>query len=289
MYLHGTDSRVVCLSYLAYALWFLGEPERALERSEQALSAAHQLSHPFTLAFALAFSTYLRQHMADIAATRRLAEEAIALSTEQGFPFWANQQTMLRGWAMARQGQLTSGLNQLRRGLDAYRALGSGLACPWFLALLAETYHQLGRFAEGLHALDEALATAERSGERFYLAELLRLRGELTLARSGPAGRDDAEACYQRALDLAREQGAVPLQQRASMSLALLWHDRGRQADAIELIEALSTRHPERAPRRHPSCLPAAPSLMHAAATSRRSREQQEGGLRSIARRRPPA
>jgi class 3 adenylate cyclase/predicted ATPase len=225
MYLYGNDSRVVCLSYLAYALWFLGESDRALERSEEALSAARQLSHPFTLAFALAFSTYLRQHMGDIAATRRLAEEAIALSTEQGFPFWANQQTMLRGWAMARHGQPTSGLNQLRRGLDAYRALGSGLACPWFLALLAETYHQLGRFVEGLHALDEAVATAERSGERFYLAELLRMRGELTLANNGPAASDEAEVCYQRALDVAREQGAVPLAHRARLSLAQLRQD----------------------------------------------------------------
>jgi predicted ATPase len=198
MYLYGNDTRVVCLSYVGYALWFLGDPVRALARSEQALSEARRLAHPFTLAFALSFSAFLRQHMGDVPATRRLAEEAIALSTEQGFPFWARQQTILRGWALAKQGHQKKGLAELQRGLRAYRKLGSGLARSWFLALLAEVYAQNGRYDEGLRAVEEALATVERTGERFYLDELLRLREQLKQAQTGRTGADDKLRAYAR-------------------------------------------------------------------------------------------
>jgi class 3 adenylate cyclase/predicted ATPase len=246
IYLYGNDPGIVCSSYLAYALWFLGRPDEALRHGDEALSRARRLGHPFTLAFALAFAAYLRQHLQDVPATRQLAEEAVAISTEQGFPFWGHQETILRGWALARQGEIEDGLAQIHKGLDAYRALGSGLARPWFLALLAEVDARAGRVEEGLAALDEAMATVERSGERFYLAELHRLQGELIFARRGPEGTDEALACYRQALDISRAQGALALELRSAASLAELWGELGRADAALELLAPLVARFPTR-------------------------------------------
>ncbi len=163
-------------------LWSLGYPEQALQRSHEALALAQELSHPFSLGFALRFAAVLHQFRREWQATQEQAEAAITLSTEHGLPVWLADGMIQRGRVLAEQGQGEEGIAQIRQGLVAYRATGAESACSYYLALLAEAYEQVGQVEEGLKVLAEALAAVDKTGERWYEAELYRLKGELMLA-----------------------------------------------------------------------------------------------------------
>src|SRR5439155_15188099 len=169
------------------------------------------------------------------------AEAVIALSSEQGFALTLAWGTIYRSGALAEQGQLEEGIAQLRQGLAAYRATGGELARIYYLALLAEAYGRVGQPEEGLSALAEALAAVDTNGERFYEAELYRLRGELTLAQSSVQGlassvQKEAEECFQKAIEIARKQQAKSLELRAVTSLARLWQSQGKRNEAHEML-----------------------------------------------------
>ena len=102
---------------------------------------------------------------------------------------WLGQGTVLQGWALAEQGQSEEGITQIRQGLATYQAIGAGIFQSYYLALLAEAYGKAGQAEEGLAALAEALTVVDKSGERFYEAELYRLKGELTLQTSAKCER----------------------------------------------------------------------------------------------------
>jgi len=175
------DPGVSCLCYAAFALWRLGYPDQALKRVQETLTLAQKLSHPYSLAYAFRFAASLHQCRRERPAAQGWAERTIALSTEQGFPFWLALGTILRGWALTEQGQIEEGLVQMRQGLTAYEATGSELGRSSYLALLAEAYGKVGQVEGGLALLAEALAAVDKTGERHYEAELYRLKGELTL------------------------------------------------------------------------------------------------------------
>ena len=177
----GADTGVGIQTQLALLLWQLGYPARARAEMHDALTLAHKLAHPFSLAFTLHFTAELHQRYGEVQAARERAEEVITLSSEQGFPTWLASGTILRGWALAEQGQREEGITQMRQGLAASQAIGAKIERPYFLALLAEAYGQAGQTEEGLAVLAEALAQVDKTGERFYEAELYRLSGELTL------------------------------------------------------------------------------------------------------------
>jgi predicted ATPase len=180
----GQDPKVACLSLAAWVLWMFGYPDQALKRVHEALTLAQELSHPYSLAFALCFAAQLHQYRREAQAAQERAEAAITLSTEQGFPFFLAMGTILRGWALAEQGQGEEGSAQIRQGLAAYRATGAERSRICYLALLAEAYGKAGQTKEGLAVLAEALAVVHRNGERWVESELYRLKGELTLAQS---------------------------------------------------------------------------------------------------------
>ena len=169
---------------MALALWLQGYPAQALQSSHKALALAHELTHPFSLAFALYFAAVLHQLRQEGQAAQERLEAAITLSAEQGFSFWLASGTMVRGWALAEQGQGEERIAQMRQGLAAYRATGAETLRPYYLALLAEAYGKVVQVEEGLNTLAEALSLVDKNGERFYEAELYRLKGELTLAQS---------------------------------------------------------------------------------------------------------
>ncbi len=135
----GVDPWVVSASYRAHILWFLGQSEQALKQSAEVLSVARELDNPFILTGALAFAAYLQQHLRNAAATKELASEAIILAEKYGFPFWVQQQKILKGWAMVELGEIDDGVAMLERGLATYQEMGARLALPWFLSLSAET------------------------------------------------------------------------------------------------------------------------------------------------------
>jgi class 3 adenylate cyclase/predicted ATPase len=239
---HGIDPGIVCQTYLGYLLWFMGCADQARQLCDQALSDALRIRHPFTLAFCMAFRTYLCQHLKDVQGTRDHAEKTLVISSDHGFRFYKQQAAMLRGWALVELGNIDEGLNQIRSGLETYEAMDAGLASPWFRTLLANAYVKAGRPYAALRALDDALAVAERTGERAHLAEIYRLHGEITLAHLGPEAAGDAEAWYRRSLEVARQQEAQSWMLRTSVGLAHLLREGGKRQEAAELIAPICSK-----------------------------------------------
>src|SRR5262249_14572526 len=147
-----------------------------------------EVAHPHSLASALGFAAWFHQFRRERWLTQERAEAAITLATELGFPYWVVSGTILRGWALAEQGQGAKGIAQMRQGLAACQAMGAEYMRTYFLALLAEAYGKERQAEEGLSVLAEALAAVDRTGERMYEAELYRLKGELTLQQSQGSG-----------------------------------------------------------------------------------------------------
>jgi class 3 adenylate cyclase/predicted ATPase len=232
----GIDPGVVCLSYAALALWHLGHPEQACNRSREALVLARSLSHHHSLALALVWAAWLHQFRREPRAARGHAEAAIALCAEQGFPLWMSMGAILRGWALVQEGRGVAGNAQMRQSLADLRATGAGLWQPTFLALIAEADGRIGQAERGLEVLGEAMAIVDRNDERFYEAELHRLRGELLLM-STTADSSEAERCFRTALKIAGRQKAKSLELRAAMSMAHLWAKEGRRSEGLELLE----------------------------------------------------
>jgi predicted ATPase len=207
------------------------------------LTFAQDLSHPFSLAFALNFAAMLHQFRGEVQAAQEWAEAAVTRSAEQGFPFWLAPGTVLQGWVLAERGQAETGIAQIRQGLISYQATGADLYRPHFLALLAEACGKGGKIEEGLRALAEALNEVQRTGERYYEAELYRLKGELTLqsnsAGSKPEVETEAEKCFWKAIEIARRQSAKSLELRAVMSLSRQWQQQGKQAEAHALLSEI--------------------------------------------------
>jgi predicted ATPase len=170
-----------------------------------------------------------------VSAVHEQAEAALALATEQGFPLWVAAGTILRGWALAMQGQGEAGMAQVRQGIAAFRATGTAQIGPYFCTVLADVADHLGRTEDGLQALAKAHTLVEQKEERFWEAELCRLRGILLLKHRGTSPAE-AETWLQRALDVARRQEAKSLELRAAMSLARLWQQHGKRADAHALL-----------------------------------------------------
>jgi class 3 adenylate cyclase/predicted ATPase len=231
----GQDPGVACRAYAARALWLLGYPDQALARIHEALTLAHELSHSYSLAFARCMAAYVYQFCRDVPAVHEQAEAAVILSSAQGFPQWATLGTILRGWSLAMQGQGEAGIAQIRQGIAACRTTEAALFVPYYCTLRADVAAHLGHTTDGLQALAEAHTLVEQHDERWWEAEIYRLRGVLLLRQPGtPQG--EAETWLQRALDVARAQEAKSLELRAAMSLSRLWQQQGKQAEARELL-----------------------------------------------------
>jgi predicted ATPase len=140
------------------------------------------------------------------------AEELVVVATEQGFPHRRAEGTIYCGWAKVNDGDVSEGISLLRSGSAAYRSTGAGAWMPFFFALLAGAYEIAGEIEEGSTLLDDALQTVERTGERFFVAELNRHKGRLLLRQGHP---EAAEELYRKALSIAEEQGAKLWELRA--------------------------------------------------------------------------
>jgi TOMM system kinase/cyclase fusion protein len=236
--LFGWNLGVFGRAWAPHVLWALGYPDQALAMSREALTLAQELSHPFTLAIALAYAAILHQFRGEPHAVHMQAEAVIALCTEQQFAYYLAWGMTMQGWAQVVQGQDEEGLAQIRRGLAALRATGAALRLPYYLALLAEACGQTGHAAEGLTLLAEALAQAHKTEESWTEAELHRLKGELLLSLSTD-NQAEVEGCLHQALAVARRQQAKSLELRAAVSLSRLWQQQGKRAEARELLASI--------------------------------------------------
>src|SRR5262249_944929 len=215
--------------------WMLGYSDQALQRANEALTLAQSLEHPYTLARALYYTTFLHQLRREWQVVSERAGTALTVATAQQIALMLAVGPIMHGWALRLQGEGAEGLTQFRQGLDAYRATGTAYQRPHFLSMLAEVHRSLGQPEAGVTALREALALVEKTGERYYAAELHRLQGELLLQHAAPAV-SQAETCFQQALAIARRQEAKSFELRTATSLARLWQQQGKRQEAHDLL-----------------------------------------------------
>jgi len=259
-FVYGTNPAVVALGFAARTLCLLGYLDQARQKGNELLAMTQGLSaHHNSLGADLMHLTVLHLLLRDGHTARERAEALIALATEHELLLWLGMATMLQGAALVeeaclfgRQGEVERGIAQLRQGVASYRSTGAGLDLSPCLVLLAKGYGEIGQPQEGLNVLAEALAIVNNGGERYYEAELYRLKGELTLQKfqvsssqfqvqnsqessvRGP--ESDAEECFLKAIEIARRQSAKSLELRAVMSLSRLWKQQGKQAEARQLL-----------------------------------------------------
>jgi class 3 adenylate cyclase/predicted ATPase len=231
----GQDARVTTLSYRSFALWILGYPEAAIENINHALKSACRIDHTPTLMHALAHAPFTYIVCGDHATAAVHAQRLDALVEEKGGWFWKAHGLMNQGCALVLSGEASSAIQIMTSGLAEYRRTASTAAAPWFLSHLAWAYAELGQFVDAWRHIDEAMAVVETTEEKWCEAEVHRTAGEIALMSPEPDAAK-AEAYFEHALAIAREQQAKSWELRAAMSMARLWRDQGKRQQAHDLL-----------------------------------------------------
>ena len=257
----GLDPGLSCTCHVAWTLWVLGYPARAAARMREGLVLARSLDHPFTLAHACRFAATFHLSRRERDVVQEQIDATFALSTEHGFRVFLAVAQFHRGWLVAEQGREEEGLAQMSEWVAVCRDIRADCLIPTYLAWLAEVYGRIGRPAEGLALVSEALAVGRQSGYQYWTAELHRLKGTFTLqagpggvtAKSGSREREsaqadhrsaapgalverNAESCFLEAIEIARRQGAKLFELRAATSLSRLWARQGKAREAHALL-----------------------------------------------------
>jgi DNA-binding winged helix-turn-helix (wHTH) protein/predicted ATPase len=248
----GHDPGVLSLCYETLILWHLGYPDQAVKRHREALALAQQSAHLYSQAVALDMGAWIHQYRREGQAVQEWAEAALALSHEHGFAQALAFGPISQGWALTEQERGDEGITLMRQGLAACEVAGAELIRSYFLGLLADGYEKAGQPEEGLSVLAEALAVVQKGGERWYEAELYRLKGELLLSLRErgsermeeqilhslphPFPLSSPEECFHKSIEIACKQGAKSLELRAVTSLARLWQQQGKTAEARPML-----------------------------------------------------
>ncbi len=166
-----------------------------------------------------------------------MAEEEMAIATEQGFPFWHALGTLHKGAGLLLQGRREESLPLLLKGFGAFRATGAEVRVPSYLGSVGRCLHAVRALRGRAQGAGRRAGVAEKNDDRCHEAELYRLKGELLLAES----RDEtaAEDCFRRAIETARRQQSKAWELRATMSLARLWQRQGRRDEARDALAAI--------------------------------------------------
>ena len=234
-FLYALNPGVAMPCFAAWALWCTGRTDQALERIEEALALARELSDPTGLAHAALFASVVYQFRRDPLMAQYYAEAAIDVSREHGLALYGAMAMIMQGWTLSKHGGVPQAVDQIREGLAALDATGTLLIRPHFLALLAEVFCKINQTDEALVLLDEAMAIVNSKGERYYEAELYRQKGELLL-KQATENQAQAEDCFQRSLAIAESQQAKSWQLRTALSLARLYRSQGKVVEARNLL-----------------------------------------------------
>jgi predicted ATPase len=246
-----SDPALNIRSHAARLLWLLGFPDQALKRGAEAVILAREQGQAASLCIPLTFAAWCHLFRGKADKARELADTLITVATEHGFAYHSGMGMVMLGRALVQQGQLEEGLVQFRQGWTEQQATGSRLNRPYNLAFLAETYGKMRQTTEGLSLVTEALSVVHATQEAWWEAELYRLKGQLTLQQFQVSGfkfqvadlqpltldpQAEAEACFLKAIEIARRQSAKSLELRAATSLARLWQQQGKQHEAHKLL-----------------------------------------------------
>jgi predicted ATPase len=227
----GTDVRVASLFFRSLAVWLLGYPEAALVDADRALKHAREIGEAATLMYALTGTLLTLLHCGNYATATTQFAELVALTDEKGALFWKNLAMGPLGCVLALTGKASDAIHMI----TASRSTGSTLWLPASLSHLAKAYAGLGEFDDARRCIGEAMTAIETTNERMWEADVNRVAGEIAMMSPEP-GAAKAEAYFERALAIARQQQAKSWELRAAMSLARLWQSQGKVQQARELL-----------------------------------------------------
>ena len=232
----GTDISVAILGFRSLALWLLGYPDAALGDADCALKDAREIGHAATWMYALNHAAiFAHIHCGNYKAAKAELEELVALANEKGAPFWKALATINKGLLLAPDGNEFDAIKTFTSGMAAYQSTGATLYRPQHLSYLASAHAKVGQFEEAWRCISEAITAVETTKESWYEAEVNRVAGEVALKMPEPDAAN-AEAYFERALAVARQQQAKSWEVRAAMSMARLWRDQGKPHQARDLL-----------------------------------------------------
>ena len=231
----GVDSRVSILSFRCLALWSLGYPEAALRDADDAIRNAREMGQAATLMYALDECQIPYTLCGNHAAVAAQAQEVVALAEEKGAPFWKAFGLMNQGSALALAGRTSDAIEILTSGITAYRTTGASVFLPLYLPHLARAHAELGQFEEAWRCIGEAMTEGGTTKQTWCEVEFHRTAGEIELMSPAPDA-EKAEAHFERAVAIAREQQAKSWELRAATSLARLWRDQGKRNEARDIL-----------------------------------------------------
>jgi tetratricopeptide (TPR) repeat protein len=237
------DLRLLGQAALARVLWLRGFVDQGVTQAQASLEGARATDHKPTLCWVIHYGAYpFALMMGDLVAAGEAVAMLMDLATSLSAPFWKTLAACLEGKLLIRRGEFETGSVLLRTALDTCERTGWTICYPEFLGALAEGLAGLGQFAEALVTIDRALATADRGGERWFVAELLRTKGELLLDQARDQSVSAAERCFSEALEVAREQAALSWELRTAVSFARLRVKQDRQDHARQLLAPVYDR-----------------------------------------------
>jgi predicted ATPase len=231
----GQDVRVALLFYRSLALWPLGYPEGALAEADRAISDAREIGQAASLMPALTLTSLSQIHCGSYAIANAQLDEVITLANETGAVFWKVGGMLLQGSLFAIAGKASDAVRTITSGLSAWRAMGATVWMPTYLSYLTRAYAELGQFDEASRCISEAIVAVQTTNENWYEADIHRIAGEIALKSPKPDAVK-AEAYFERALSVARQQQAKSWELRAVMSMARLWRDQRKRQQARDLL-----------------------------------------------------
>ena len=240
------DQQVLAHVFLARILWLQGFPEQALGSAQTSVEKARAIEHSLSLCIALTDAACpIALLVGDLTAAERNAAILLDHSARRGLDTWNALARGFQGTILIQRGDVTTGLRLLRTARDELRETGFTERNQALLTRLAEGFGRAGQAAQGLMTVEEALTRSEHDEEHWYIAEQLRIKGELLMLQGAPDAAVASEDHIRRALDLACRQGALSWELRAAMSLARLWRDQERVAESRELLAPVYGRFTE--------------------------------------------
>ena len=240
------DQRLLALSHHSLILWLQGFADQAMRSVECHVVDPRTSDHPVSLAAALLQSASpVALFVGDLTLAERYVKAHMDLSARHALELWNLAGRCFGGVLLVKRGEIGTGLELLRTAFSRIPQNAFSLLYTLFLAEIADALGRDAKAAEGLSIIDEALARSERNEERWCVAELLRIKGELILREGAPQAATAAEEHFLRSLDWARRQGALSWELRTSTSLARLQQDQGRAAEARSLLQPVYDRFSE--------------------------------------------
>jgi class 3 adenylate cyclase/predicted ATPase len=231
----GHDTATAILSFRSLALWHLGYPGAAIKDINDSLEYARNTSQAASLLFALYNAPILHTLCGNYSIARAHSEELLALAGEKGSLLWKSSGMMAEGSVMAFTGKPSDAVRTLTAGLSGYQSTGARLFITWYLSNLARAHAELDQSSDAWRRIEEAITAIETTKERLWQAEIYRAAGIVAL-KSPEHDAAKAEALFERALAVARQQQAKSLELRAAMSMARLWRNQGKHDAARELL-----------------------------------------------------